>query len=516
MKTKLLIGCLMATSFMSNAQNTSPWPVSGNIGINHGSTGSPSFYKLDIHTGTNNDGIRIIEKSTANGGGGVGACGLYLDNQTTGGRNWSLLSLGLYDTPGAGRFTIFDNTSLKRRLLIDATGNVGIGSDYPTATKLDVVNDAQPSNIGFDQFGTKSSITQMSSIGAGPHWPFVGVQGKANTNIADESIMIGVRGLGSNGMQNYGGEFTATGGGCNTQGSYGVRATATGNAYSYGLYASASGGCNYNYGIYSEASGANPLAGYFNGSVYATGNISWSSDRKLKNDIKPLKNAMEKLLLLKPSTYLFKTDEFSTMGLPTGQQIGLIAQELEEVFPELIVNIPERSTEKNGIKTVLTPEIKSVQYVSLIPVLISGIQEQHAVIERESTLNKQLQGKVEELQKQLVILQDQMNALSQRPSGTTDLNQNLSAGSGFAMEQNEPNPFTQQTVVNYTLPQSVAKAYLAVYDLSGKQITTLPIRELGNASITITSQNLSAGIYIYSIMADGKVVTTKRMVVAEQ
>jgi hypothetical protein len=109
-----------------------------------------------------------------------------------------------------------------------------------------------------------------------------------------------------------------------------------------------------------------------------------------------------------------------------------------------------------------------------------------------------------------------MNALSQRPSGTTDLNQNLSAGSGFAMEQNEPNPFTQQTVVNYTLPQSVAKAYLAVYDLSGKQITTLPIRELGNASITITSQNLSAGIYIYSIMADGKVVTTKRMVVAEQ
>ena len=57
---------------------------------------------------------------------------------------------------------------------------------------------------------------------------------------------------------------------------------------------------------------------------------------------------------------------------------------------------------------------------------------------------------------------------------------------------------------------------MAVYDLTGKQLTTFPIEQKGSSSLTITSEKLAAGIYIYSIVADGKVVDSKRMIVAEK
>ncbi|MBX3163500.1 MAG: T9SS type A sorting domain-containing protein [Bacteroidetes bacterium] len=67
--------------------------------------------------------------------------------------------------------------------------------------------------------------------------------------------------------------------------------------------------------------------------------------------------------------------------------------------------------------------------------------------------------------------------------------------------------------IKYVLPQSVNAAYLTVYDLSGKQLATFPM-EKGNTSLTISGNDLAAGIYLYSIIADGNVMGTKRMVIA--
>lgn len=66
------------------------------------------------------------------------------------------------------------------------------------------------------------------------------------------------------------------------------------------------------------------------------------------------------------------------------------------------------------------------------------------------------------------------------------------------------------------MPAGVMSVYMAVYDLSGKQITTFAINQKGASSVTITSEKLAAGIYIYSIIADGKVMDSKRMVVTQK
>ena len=57
---------------------------------------------------------------------------------------------------------------------------------------------------------------------------------------------------------------------------------------------------------------------------------------------------------------------------------------------------------------------------------------------------------------------------------------------------------------------------MIVYDLQGKQLQSFPITQRGASSITITSDNLAAGMYLYSLVADGSVVGTKRMVVANK
>lgn len=63
------------------------------------------------------------------------------------------------------------------------------------------------------------------------------------------------------------------------------------------------------------------------------GTNTWliASDRRLKKDIKPLANSLEKLMKLRGVTYYWKDP--STQGNLTGEQMGLIAQEVEEVFP---------------------------------------------------------------------------------------------------------------------------------------------------------------------------------------
>lgn len=99
-----------------------------------------------------------------------------------------------------------------------------------------------------------------------------------------------------------------------------------------------------------------------------------------------------------------------------------------------------------------------------------------------------------------------------KTTGISDLN---SEAEGFALDQNIPNPFSNETVIKYTLPPQIKTASLIVYDLSGKQLTSFPL-ELSAKSITITSEKLPAGIYICSVTADGKIMGSKRIVVANK
>ena len=83
------------------------------------------------------------------------------------------------------------------------------------------------------------------------------------------------------------------------------------------------------------------------------------------------------------------------------------------------------------------------------------------------------------------------------------------------LEQNEPNPFTQTTVVRYTLPESVKCAFLYIYDLNGTQVDQKTLQSRGKSSVTLEAGSLAPGMYLYALVVDGKVVDTKRMIITQ-
>ena len=83
------------------------------------------------------------------------------------------------------------------------------------------------------------------------------------------------------------------------------------------------------------------------------------------------------------------------------------------------------------------------------------------------------------------------------------------------LKQNNPNPFTENTVIEYTLPESIQNANIYIYDMNGKQIEQIALTERGESSVTVNGGELSAGMYLYSLIADGQVIDTKRMILTK-
>ena len=83
-----------------------------------------------------------------------------------------------------------------------------------------------------------------------------------------------------------------------------------------------------------------------NGNIFASGAIISQSDVRYKQNINSLDNALEKVLKLRGVSYNFKVEEYSSKKFPADTQIGFIAQELLEIYPQLI------SKDKEGYYSV--------------------------------------------------------------------------------------------------------------------------------------------------------------------
>ena len=98
----------------------------------------------------------------------------------------------------------------------------------------------------------------------------------------------------------------------------------------------------------------------FDGTTTIAGDLSINSDARLKANIISLGSTLAKVLQIDGKSYTMKKDENKK------QKIGVLAQDIEKVFPELV-------SESNGVK--------SVNYQGLVPVLINALKEQQAEID---------------------------------------------------------------------------------------------------------------------------------------
>ena len=81
--------------------------------------------------------------------------------------------------------------------------------------------------------------------------------------------------------------------------------------------------------------------------------------------------------------------------------------------------------------------------------------------------------------------------------------------------QNNPNPFNSETEIQFFLPYETSSAILNVYDLSGIQIKSYQLDKRGESSYIITANEFMPGIYLYSLIVEGKLIDTLKMVLTD-
>jgi Chaperone of endosialidase/Secretion system C-terminal sorting domain len=234
---------------------------------------------------------------------------------------------------------------------------------------------------------------------------------------------------------------------------------------------------------------ANSWALYANGKTFTPGAAWTASDARLKTNIADVKSALGIVRNLHAKTYSFRKDgQYQHTGLPAGNQIGFLAQDIEKVLPELVTDAPLFFTDtQDGRSNPRSENIKAINYTGLIPVLTQAINE----------------------------LKDEVDAL--RAELATLKSKKADDGKAVAGQllQNNPNPFSQSTTIRYNLPVDVKQATLLIFDMQGKQVKQAALSNRGNGSYLLQGSELTAGMYLYTLMADGKEIETRRMILTK-
>lgn len=213
-----------------------------------------------------------------------------------------------------------------------------------------------------------------------------------------------------------------------------------------------------------------------------TGRMLIQSDERYKENIEPVLDVLEELKSLEPVTYNLKSrsKSLSNMEADGSERYGFLAQNVKEVFPELVY------TDSRGYM--------SVDYIGLIPILVQSIRELRAEL-------AEVKGEKQE--------ENDNPALATQAASQEELETNLN---GAKLYQNAPNPWNSETVIRYNLPQSVSSAMIYVYDMQGTQLKSIPASGRGESQVTLTARDLKAGMYIYALVADGKLIDSKKMI----
>ena len=94
---------------------------------------------------------------------------------------------------------------------------------------------------------------------------------------------------------------------------------------------------------------------------------------------------------------------------------------------------------------------------------------------------------------------------------TTGIKQ-INASGDALIYQNAPNPFGDGTTIKYYVPENTSNAQIIFYDEFGGQLKTFAITETGAGQLNVYANDLSNGTYSYTLIVDGAVIDTKKMI----
>lgn len=276
-------------------------------------------------------------------------------------------------------------------------GKLGVGTNELRMAKIEGHNLTGRDNIFVGIYGNTFVDDQIYPLGTSAYdLRYTGIFGEC-TGLPEPTIGItsfGVRGRSNVGkyvIGVYGEAFHDING--STTHTMGVRAEAT-HSDTYNAL---------NIAVYAEIKPDPVTLNYGNNRALVTVGASTSvgpqiiiSDENVKTDITPMENAAEILQQLNPVTYIFESPENRSLPFSQNLQYGLIAQDVQEVMPEVVYSntIPE-AMDSLGIIEGSGLELLGIDYNSFIPILIQGFKEQNATVGDQAAIiaakTKQLQ-----------------------------------------------------------------------------------------------------------------------------
>ncbi len=238
------------------------------------------------------------------------------------------------------------------------------------------------------------------------------------------------------------------------------------------------------------------------------GYAPWSnlSDGRFKKDIKEDIAGLTFINQLRPVSYIIDgtaVDNFLGISenarIPaavrknkTARQVGFIAQEVEAI-------VKKQGIAFSGVEVPQNEKDPySIRYSEFVVPLVKAVQELSVKLEEQN-----------------VVHQEEIAALKQQLSKYEEMEARTSNKSASVLHQNSPNPFSTETEIKMNLSELSHQASIIIYNLEGKQLKSIPVNKHGETSIKISANELDAGMYLYSLIIDGKVVDTKRLLLTK-
>jgi len=255
-----------------------------------------------------------------------------------------------------------------------------------------------------------------------------------------------------------------------------------------------------------------------------------ATDQRFKKNIQENVPGLSFIESLRPVTYQLDLEALSnyrfqqtgladTISFRTPSTIrdlrftGFIAQEVETAAADLGYAF-------SGIDPPASPDAPyALRYSTFVVPLVKATQEQQEEIEElRSDLQlsqnryEQLQADYQSLKAQLVALEtfvDEVLAEGSRSSSATALQLTP------ILQQNSPNPFRRETNIEYFVPPGYQTASIHISTVEGKVVRQIELTQSGRSTLHLKTGTFPGGTYQYSLIIDGKLIDTKRMVIVK-
>ena len=491
----LRVDSVKANVFLGNSAGAK------NTGLSNTATGS--YALSSSNSGAYNSAFGYAALNYNTSGYSNTAIGTYsLSLNTTGNMNTAIGSHALYingigsSNTATGYSALFNNTKGEQNV---ATGQGALAINTDGSRNTAIGSEAM------NESG--SSATENAAVGyrallnnSGHHNVAMGTFALAYNNGSQNNVAVGYY-AGATFLQGWNNTFIGADADATAQGLY--------NTVALGNYAKVTASNQVRIGNSSTTS----IGGYAN----------WTniSDGRVKKNIKENVPGLAFINKLKPVTYNLDLDAADKiMAVPAAKDkngklltrqvsqaemtarqakqkivyTGFIAQDVEKAAKDLNYDFSGVDAAKSD------KDLYGLRYNDFIMPLVKAVQE----ISKE---NEELKSRIEKLEanKQSNVASSQSNIQSPK----------FATISSASLEQNTPNPFSRATTINYTLPQQFSSAKIIITDKSGNTIKSINVSGAGKGSLNVDASTLSSGAYQYTLYVDGKLISTKQMVLTK-